>query len=122
MTLEDKEDESGFSVKDGPVTLSGPVDGKWTITVTSGAVVNTKYYLKAKYSDMQCAPVVKITITDKAVSATPLPVVQGDITYGETVNPSVSNKPAGAGAITYTYVGRDGCSPAAASAPSRAIR
>lgn len=108
MTLEDKEDEFGFSVKDGPVTLSGPVDGKWTITVTSGAVVNTKYYLKAKYSDMQCAPVMKITITDKAVSATPLPVVQGDITYGETVNPSVSNKPAGAGAITYTYVGRGG--------------
>ncbi len=108
MTLEDKEDESGFSVKDGLVTLSGPVDGKWTITVTSGAVVNTKYYLKAKYSDMQCAPVMEITITDKATSATPLPVVQGDITYGETVNPSVSNKPAGAGAITYTYVGRAG--------------
>lgn len=108
MTLEDKEDEFGFSVKDGPVTLSGPVDGKWTITVTSGAVVNTKYYLKAKYSDMQCAPVKEITIVDKTVSETPLPVVQGDITYGETVNPSVSNKPAGAGAITYTYVGRDG--------------
>ncbi len=120
MTLEDKEDESGFSVKDGPVTLSGPVDGKWTITVTSGAVVNTKYYLKAKYSDMQCAPVVKITITDKAVSATPLPVVQGDITYGETVNPSVSNKPAGAGAITYTYVGRDGTTYNSSDAPTNA--
>lgn len=120
MTLEDKEDESGFSVKDGPVTLSGPVDGKWTITVTSGAVVNTKYYLKAKYSDMQCAPVVKITITDKAVSATPLPVVQGDITYGETANPSVSNKPAGAGAITYTYVGRDGTTYNSSDAPTNA--
>lgn len=92
-----------------PVQLSGPnQSGKWTITVTSGATVNTKYYLKAKYSDMQCAPVMEITITDKATSATPLPVVQGDITYGETVNPSVSNKPAGAGAITYTYVGRGG--------------
>lgn len=93
----------GNEVTNGPVTLSGK-----TITVTSGAEVDTKYYLKAKYSDMQCAPVMKITITDKAVSETPLPVVQGDITYGETVNPSVSNKPAGAGAITYTYVGRDG--------------
>lgn len=120
MTLEDKEDESGFSVKDGPVTLSGPVDGKWAITVTSGAVVNTKYYLKAKYSDMQCAPVMKITITDKAVSATPLPVVQGDITYGETVNPSVSNTPAGAGTITYTYVGRDGTTYNSSDAPTNA--
>lgn len=107
MTLEDKEDESGFSVKDGPVTLSGPVDGKWTITVTSGAVVNTKYYLKAKYNDQQCSDATPITITNKQEGA-PLTVVQGDITYGETVNPSVSNKPAGAGAITYTYVGRDG--------------
>ncbi len=120
MTLEDKEDEFGFSVKDGPVTLSGPVDGKWTITVTSGATVNTKYYLKAKYSDMQCAPVKEITITDKATSATPLPVVQGDITYGETVSPSVSNKPAGAGAITYTYAGRDGTTYNSSDAPINA--
>lgn len=91
MTLEDKEDESGFSVKDGPVTLSGPVDGKWTITVTSGAVVNTKYYLKAKYSDMQCAPVKEITIVDKTVSNT-LTVTQGDFTYGEEgkLNPVVT--------------------------------
>ena len=120
MTLEDKEDESGFSVKDGPVTLSGPVDGKWTITVTSGATVNTKYYLKAKYSDMQCAPVKEITIADKAVSATPLPVVQGDITYGETVSPSVSNKPETAGAITYTYAGRDGTTYNSSDAPTNA--
>lgn len=110
----------GNEVTNGPVTLSGPGDGKWTITVTSGAVVKTKYYLKAKYSDMQCAPVMKITITDKAVSETPLPVVQGDITYGETVNPSVSNTPAGAGTITYTYVGRDGTTYNSSDAPTNA--
>ena len=94
-------------VMDGPVTLSGN-----TITVTSGAVVNTKYYLKASYqvgnySHMQCAPVKEITIVDKTVSNT-FTVTQGDFTYGETVSPSVSNRPAGAGAITYTYAGRDG--------------
>ena len=110
----------GNEVTNGPVTLSGPVDGKWTITVTSGAVVNTKYYLKAKYSDMQCAPVMEITITDKAVSETPLPVVQGDITYGETVSPSVSNTPAGAGTITYTYAGRDGTTYNSSDAPINA--
>lgn len=125
MTLEDKEDESGFSVKDGRVTLSGPVDGKWTITVTKDATLDKTYYLKASYqvgndSHMQCAPVMKITITDKAVSATPLPVVQGDITYGETVNPSVSNTPAGAGTITYTYVGRDGTTYNSSDAPTNA--
>lgn len=78
-------------VTGAPVTLSGPdQSGKWTITVTSGAVVNTKYYLKAKYSDMQCAPVKEITIVDKTVSNT-LTVTQGDFTYGEEgkLNPVV---------------------------------
>lgn len=97
----------GNEVTNGPVTLSGK-----TITVTNAAELNKIYYLAADYyngrNNQRCAPVMKITITDKAVSATPLPVVQGDITYGETVSPSVSNKPAGAGAITYTYVGRGG--------------
>ncbi len=75
----------GNEVTNGPVTLSGN-----TITVTSGADVNTKYYLKAKYSDMQCAPVKEITIVDKTVSNT-LTVTQGDFTYGEEgkLNPVV---------------------------------
>ena len=77
-------------VMDGPVTLSGN-----TITVTSGAEVNTKYYLKASYqvgnySHMQCAPVKEITIVDKTVSNT-LTVTQSDFTYGEEgkLNPVV---------------------------------
>ena len=80
----------GNEVTNGPVTLSGN-----TITVTSGAVVNTKYYLKASYqvgtySSMQCAPVKEITIVDKTVSNT-LTVTQGDFTYGEEgkLNPVV---------------------------------
>lgn len=77
-------------VKDGPVTLSGN-----TITVTSGAQVNTKYYLMASYqvgtyTPMQCAPVKEITIVDKTVSNT-LTVTQGNFTYGEEgkLNPVV---------------------------------
>lgn len=77
-------------ITEGPVTLSGN-----TITVTSGAVVNTKYYLKASYqvgtySSMQCAPVKEITIVDKTVSNT-LTVTQGDFIYGEEgkLNPVV---------------------------------
>lgn len=103
------------------VQLSGPdQSGQWTITVTSGAEVNTKYYLKAKYSDMQCAPVKEITIVDKTVSNT-LTVTQGDFTYGETVSPSVSNKPETADAITYTYAGREGTTYAStATAPTNA--
>lgn len=77
-------------VTNDPVTLSGN-----TITVTSGAEVDTKYYLKASYqvgtySPMQCAQVKEITIVDKTVSNT-LTVTQGNFTYGEEgkLNPVV---------------------------------
>lgn len=104
----------GNEVTNGPVTLSGK-----TITVTSGAVVNTKYYLKAYYNDQPCSDAKTITITNKQEGA-PLTVVQGDITYGTAVNPSVSNKPKTAGAITYTYAGRDGTTYNSSDAPTNA--
>lgn len=104
----------GNEVTNGPVTLSGN-----TITVTSGAAVNTKYYLKAYYNDQPCSDAKTITITNKQEGA-PLTVVQGDITYGTAVSPSVSNKPAGAGTITYTYAGRDGTTYNSSDAPINA--
>ena len=107
-------------VTGAPVTLSGPnQSGKWTITVTSGAEVDTKYYLKAYYNDQPCSDAKTITITNKQEGA-PLTVVQGDITYGETVSPSVSNEPETAGAITYTYAGRDGTTYNSSDAPTNA--
>ncbi len=104
----------GNEVTNGPVTLSGK-----TITVTSGAEVDTKYYLKAYYNDQPCSDAKTITITNKQEGA-PLTVVQGDITYGTAVSPSVSNKPKTAGAITYTYVGRDGTTYNSSDAPTNA--
>lgn len=108
----DKECGSEADGSRDPVQLSGPVDGKWTITVTKDATLDKTYYLKASYqvgndSHMQCAPVKEITIVDKTVSNT-LTVTQGDITYSNAVSPSVSNKPQAAGDITYTYEGWDG--------------
>lgn len=101
-------DKSGFAIADSEnVTLSKGENGNWIITVTKDATLNKTYYLMAKYNDQQCSDATPITITNKQEGA-PLTVVQGDITYGTAVSPSVSNKPAGAGAITYTYVGRDG--------------
>lgn len=104
----------GNEVTNGPVTLSGK-----TITVTSGAEVDTKYYLKAYYNDQPCSDAKTITITNKQEGA-PLTVVQGDITYGTAVSPSVSNKPKTAGAITYTYAGRDGTTYNSSDAPINA--
>lgn len=104
----------GNEVTNGPVMLSGK-----TITVTSGAEVDTKYYLKAYYNDQPCSDAKTITITNKQEGAR-LTVVQDDITYGTAVSPSVSNTPAGAGAITYTYVGRDGTTYNSSDAPTNA--
>lgn len=107
-------------VTGAPVTLSGPdQSGQWTVTVTKDAELKKTYYLMAKYNDQPCSDAKPITITNKQEGA-PLPVVQGNITYGETVNPSVSNTPAGAGAITYTYVGRDGTTYNSSDAPTNA--
>lgn len=108
-------------VTGAPVTLSGPnQSGKWTVTVTKDAERNKTYYLMAYYNDQQCSGATPITITNKATSETPLTVVQGDITYSNEVNPSVSNTPAAAGTITYTYVGRDGTTYNSSDAPTNA--
>lgn len=117
----DKECGSEANGSGDPVQLSGPnQSGQWTVTVTKDAELNKTYYLMAYYNDQQCSGATPITITDKAVSETPLPVVQGDITYGTAVSPSVSNTPAGAGDITYTYVGRDGTTYNSSDAPTNA--
>lgn len=108
-------------VTGAPVTLSGPdQSGQWTVTVTKDAERNKTYYLMAYYNDQQCSGATPITITNKATSETPLTVVQGDITYSNEVNPSVSNTPAAAGTITYTYVGRDGTTYNSSDAPTNA--
>lgn len=90
-------------VTGAPVTLSGK-----TITVTSGAVVDTKYYLKAKYSDMQCAPVKEITITEKETKNT-LTVTQNNFTYGEEgkLNPVVTKNGETITNATFVYT-KDG--------------
>lgn len=116
----DKECGSEADGSRDPVRLSGPdQSGQWTVTVTKDAELNKTYYLMAYYKNQQCSGAMPITITDKQEGA-PLTVVQGDITYGETVSPSVSNKPTGAGAITYTYAGRDGTTYNSSDAPTNA--
>ena len=116
----DKECGSEADGSRDPVQLSGPnQSGKWTITVTKDAELKKTYYLMAKYNDQQCSDATPITITNKQ-EGDPLTVVQGDITYGETVNPSVNNPPTAAGAITYTYVGRGGTTYNSSDAPTNA--
>lgn len=109
----------GNEVTNGSVMLSKGENGNWIITVTKDATLDKTYYLKAYYNDQPCSDAKTITITNKQEGA-PLTVVQGDITYGTAVSPSVSNTPAGAGTITYTYVGLDGTTYNSSDAPTNA--
>ena len=51
---------------------------------------------------------ITVNVINKTPDTTTMKVSQGNITYGETVSPAVTNQPDGTGAVSYTYVGRDG--------------
>ena len=61
---------------------------------------------------------ITVNVVDKTPDNTTMKVLQGDITYGESVSPSVSGQPAGTGTVRYTYEGRDGTTYSNSAAPT----
>ncbi len=61
---------------------------------------------------------ITVNVVDKPINTTTMKVSQGDITYGESVSPSVSGQPAGTGTVRYTYEGRDGTTYSSTTAPT----
>lgn len=61
---------------------------------------------------------ITVNVVDKTINTTTMKVLQGDITYGESVSPSVSGQPAGTGTVRYTYEGRDGTTYSNSAAPT----
>ena len=103
-----------FTIASGTAaTLSG-----YTLTSTgiTGAVT-IKVSITAKdvnsdgkneYNAFNKSDAITVNVIDKTSDTTTMKVSQGDITYGGSVSPSVTNKPAGTGTVSYTYEGRDG--------------
>ena len=103
-----------FTIASGTAaTLSG-----YTLTSTgiTGAVT-IKVSITAKdvnsdgkneYNAFNKSDAITVNVIDKTTDTTTMKVSQDDITYGETVSPSVPNKPADTGTVSYTYEGRDG--------------
>ena len=60
---------------------------------------------------------ITVNVVDKTSDTTTMKVSQDDITYGETVSPSVTDKPASTGTVSYTYEGRDGTTYNSVTAP-----
>ena len=63
---------------------------------------------KNEYNAFSKSDAITVNVVDKTSDTTTMKVSQGDITYGESVSPSVTNKPDGTGTVRYTYEGRDG--------------
>ena len=91
----------------GNTLVSTGITGVVTINVT----------IKAKdvdgdgtneYNAFSKSGAITVNVVDKTPDTTTMKVSQGDITYGGSVAPSVTNKPAGTGEVSYTYEGRDG--------------
>ena len=61
---------------------------------------------------------ITVNVIDKTSDTATMKVSQSDITYGGSVSPSVTNKPAGTGEVSYTYEGRDGTSYSSTTAPT----
>ena len=90
----------------GNTLTSGTTEGTVTIKVTcpainAGGTDENEYGAAAEIA-------IYVKIVDKAVDTTTLKVVQGDVEYGTAVSPTVSNKPAGAGDVTFSYEKFDG--------------
>lgn len=61
-----------------------------------------------EYNAFSKSEAITVNVVDKTSDTATMKVSQGDITYGESVSPSVTNKPDGTGTVSYTYEGRDG--------------
>lgn len=89
---------------------------KVSVSITAKDVNNDG---KNEYNAFSKSEAITVNVVDKTTNTTTMTVTQGSITYGGTVSPSVDNKPADAGTVSYTYEGRNGTSySSSATAPT----
>ena len=88
---------------------------KVSVSITAKDVNNDG---KNEYNAFSKSEAITVNVVDKTSDTTTMKVLQGDITYGESVSPSVSGQPAGTGTVRYTYEGRDGTTYSNSAAPT----
>lgn len=82
-----------------------PGDVTIKVSITAKDVNNDG---KNEYNEYNKSDAITVKVVNKTPDTDTMTVTQGSITYGDAVSPSVANKPADAGEVSYTYVGRDG--------------
>lgn len=125
-------------------TLVSGAKGNMTFTITSGTaanletgntlvstgitgVVKIRVSIAAKdvdgdgtneYNAFSKSDAITVNVVNKTPDTTTMKVSQDNITYGESVSPTVTNKPDGTGAVSYTYEGRAGTTYSSTTAPT----
>lgn len=101
--------------------------GNMLVSTGTTGVVKIKVSIAAKdvggdstpeYNAYTGTNAITVNVIDKTSDTATMKVSQSDITYGGSVSPSVTNKPAGTGEVSYTYEGRDGTSYSSTTAPT----
>ncbi len=101
--------------------------GNTLVSTGTTGVVKIKVSITAKdvggdstpeYNAYTGTNAITVNVIDKTSDTATMKVSQSDITYGGSVSPSVTNKPAGTGEVSYTYEGRDGTSYSSTTAPT----
>lgn len=101
----------------GNTLVSTGITGVVTINVTikakdvNGDSIN-------EYNEFKQDNAITVNVVDKTTNTSTMKVSQDNIIYGETVSPSVTNKPDGTGTVSYTYEGREGTSYNSTTAPT----
>ena len=110
-----KSDDMTFTIP--PATISATLSGDTLTSTGITGVVTINVTIKAKdmngdgkneYNAYTGTNAITVNVVDKTSDTTTMKVSQSDITYGGSVSPSVTNKPADTGTVSYTYEGRDG--------------
>lgn len=88
---------------------------KVSVSITAKDVNNDG---KNEYNAFSKSEAITVNVVDKTSNTDTMKVSQSDIIYGGSVSPSVTNKPADAGTVSYTYEGRDGTTYSNSAAPT----
>ena len=96
-------------LEDGHILTSTGIPGTVNINVRIAAQ-NEGGDSAPEYNEFIQTDAITVKVVNKTPDSTTMKVSQSNITYGETVSPSVTNKPDDTGTVSYTYVGRNGTS------------
>ena len=122
-----KGDNMTFTIP--PATTSASLSGHTLTSTGIKGEVKVSVSIAAKdvdgdgnneYNTFSKSEAITVNVVDKTSDTTTMKVSQGDITYGGSVSPDVTNQPEGTGTVSYTYEGRDGTTYSSATAPTNA--